>query len=141
AGAGNVLVSATGTLTVNGLTTINLTGSTGAGSYTLIDYTGSALTAAQFANLTIGTKPSDGRVYVLFNNTANTSVDLISQLGGASNTWTGALNGTWTPISGDPANAANWTIAYADGQQVLFDDTGSNTSISGTTVAPQTITV
>jgi len=71
-----VSVTGTDTLTVSG-GTINLTNAGGLsnGTYKLIDYNGTALSGASFANLTLGTQPA-GFTFALVNNTAGTSVDL-----------------------------------------------------------------
>ena len=136
-----------GTLAVNGLTTINITGSATAGTqYELLGYgNASALTSGQFANFQLGTTPGGaGLYYGLVNDTANKSVDVIVQSTGASLTWVGQTSNTWDTTS------VNWTPGgiYSNGTQVTFNDTGNtgpvesnNVTISGPAVQPQAITV
>jgi autotransporter-associated beta strand protein len=126
--------------TFNGLTTINLANaSMSSGYYGLIDYDGPvALTAVQFGSLKLGTNPGGGFVYTLFNNTANTSIDLsVEAISANILTWTGGTNNVWNTTT-----PGNWSpINYADGYRVIFNDTGLNRNITGPTVAPQQITV
>ncbi len=117
---------------------INITSSSGlgAGTYRLIDYTGTALTTAQFAGIGIGNTPT-GFYYGLVNNAADTAIDLIVETPGALNTWTGSASGVW-----DTTTAGNWSAgAFANGQQVTFGDGVTNRNISGGTVSPQRIVV
>ncbi len=82
---------------------INLTGTPAAGTYTAINYAGTALTTAQFGLFRPGTAPA-GKVIGLVNNTANTSLDIAVQTAGTTNTWTGGTSNTW-----DTTTANNWS--------------------------------
>ena len=126
----------TTSLTTGGPVTLNVTGSPSLGSFSLIDYSGTALTPAQFAGFRLGSNPGGGFLYGLVNNSGNTSVDVSVEALGAANTWTGSFDASW--ISND---SLNWNTAYVDGQRVTFNDSGANKSISGPSVAPQGITV
>jgi len=132
------LINATGQLTV-GLVTMNFTNGGGltAGAFRLVDYTGTALTSSQFAGLNVGSQPG-GFFITLVNNSGNTSVDAAVAAAAAFNTWTGSVNGIW-----DIASTANWSSGtYTDGEQVIFPSLGPvNRTITGVTVAPQSITV
>ncbi|MEA3210849.1 MAG: fibronectin-binding autotransporter adhesin [Chthoniobacter sp.] len=130
--------TSSGALTVTGASSINIAGTTPAvGTYPLIDYGGTALTAAQFANFRVGSTPGGSVFYGLSNNTGSTSLDLVVEALASSVTWTGATNGTWDTTT------TNWSApgTYADGNQVLFNDSGSNKTITGGPVSPQSITV
>src|SRR5204862_3479548 len=96
---------------------------------------GAALTAGQMAGMKLGTTPGAGLVYGLVNNSAGTSVDLSVETVHASQTWTGATNGTW-----DIATTPNFGGTYADTNQVVFNDAGANKNISGPAVNPQSST-
>ncbi len=133
------LLTSTTDLTVTGATTVNLNtaGPVAAGTYRLFDYTGTPLPGSQFANLDLGTAPTGAFYSLLVNNTAATTVDFVLENFGALNTWTGTTSGVW-----DTTTATNWTAgAFANGQQVTFDDSGVNKTITGDAVAPQRITV
>lgn len=130
------LNTGTSALSATGPVTLNLTGSPAIGTFPLIDYDGTALTSAQFAGFRLGTTPGGGFLYGLFNNTATSSVEVSVEAVGASNTWTGSADGSW-----NPGDVLNWTTPYQDGQQVTFNDSGSNKTLFGAAVAPQAITV
>ena len=130
------LLSTAGSASANsGLVNFSDAGSLAAGTYRLVDYGGTALSTSQFAGFRTGSGPA-GFFYGLVNNVTDTAIDLSVETPGASNTWTGAANGTWA--TGD---STNWTSTYQDGQQVTFADAAGARDISGTAVAPQRITV
>ncbi len=81
-------INSLATLIVNGSSLINVTNATlAAGTYVLVDYGTGSLTAAQFAQLALGTTPTGtGFTYSLVNDTANTSVDLVVSTAGSSGT-------------------------------------------------------
>jgi autotransporter-associated beta strand protein len=129
-----VTVGNTG-LSVNGLTTVNVTGAPTASTFPLIGYGGSALTVGQFAGFKLGATPGAGFLYGLVNNTAAKSVDLSVENVNPSTTWTGGVNGTWDTATN------NWSSGtFTQGNQVVFNDAGANTTISGAAVSPQAIT-
>src|SRR5581483_8627916 len=73
-----IKLSGTNTLSLAGLSTINISnlgGALGAGTYHLIDYTGTPL--ASLSNLQLGVTGGGPFSYSLSNNTTNTSIDLI----------------------------------------------------------------
>jgi autotransporter-associated beta strand protein len=128
-----------GTLTLNGANTINVVGGSlvAGNSYPLLTYT----TVSGAGTLTLGTLPGGvtGNV-TLIGNTYTLNVTAVANI-----VWTGATNGTW-----DINSTANWLISgvagvYLDGAQVLFDDTGLNTTtitnLPGTLLSPAGITV
>ena len=128
----------TGSATVAafGPVTFNVTGTPGVGTYPLIDYGGSAVSSGQIAGVKLGATPGGALLYGIVNNSSGTSIDLSVENAGASNTWTGATNGTWD------TSTANWSAGtFANGNQVTFNDAGTNKAISGADVSPQAITV
>ncbi|MEK0447003.1 MAG: hypothetical protein RLZZ399_2324, partial [Verrucomicrobiota bacterium] len=143
-----VVVTGSNLLTING-GTVNLSLSGGAnataGTYTLIDYAGSALSNTDFAKLTLAVSVlgANSLSVSLVNNTANTSVDLF--IGSLSRIWTGAANdgGLWNLSS-----TGNWTGsgAFFTGDTVSFDDSASGTTSvvlnnAGTAVSPTSIAI
>ena len=69
------------TVNSGGAATFNITGTTGVGTYSLIDYAGTAITAGQMAGMKLGTTPGGGFLYGLVNNAANTSIAVEATLG------------------------------------------------------------
>ncbi len=131
-------ITVTGTLTVNGTGTINLSGGgLPAGQFPLIRY-GSQTGAA---GLTLGSVPS-GMNATLSNNVANSTVDLV--VATVSATWNGNVSATW-----DINTTANWQIGglagqvYQEGEPVIFDDTAAgNFAVTLTgSLHPQSVTV
>jgi len=121
--------------------TINLSG--GAlpqGTYHLIQYSGS-IQGSGFGAFTLGTNPGGAYTYALVNNTGY--VDL--QVTALADIWTGAFSTEWSvnPIT----SPKNWTVTgvgpvdYADGQDVLFNDsaTGTTVNISVADVNPNSV--
>lgn len=120
----------------NGSNTLSLAGASAfqfnnagvatAGVYTLIDYNGTALTGAEFANLSIATTTvgSNNLTATLVNNSAGTSVDLDLK---ALRTWTGAGTdgGLWNLTSN-----GNWTPGgvFFNGDSITFDDSAAGTT-------------
>ncbi len=127
--------------------TFNFNGSNAAiGVYPLIDYSGTPLTAGQFSAFKIGTLFQ--RILAnLSNNAANTSVDL-NVTGLDFPKWTGLGSSEWSTNVLNPTK--NWVLAtggtptdFIPNDKVLFDDSGTNTtvSISVADVTPSTVEV
>ena len=123
------LLVASGAVTTNGTTTINLSavGLPAIGLYPLLDY-GSLGGSGSFA---LGSLPSPRMAAHLVNNTATDSLELDVTAVDASK-WTGAHGSTW-----DVSTTANWKLVsagsattYLQGDNVQFDDTGVNTAIN-----------
>src|SRR5439155_25076514 len=133
-----ISTGSSGVVVVNGQATINVTGTpAGPGTFPLISYGGADLTAGQFAGLRLGTNLSGaGLLFGLSNNSAAKTIDLALENVNPSVTWTGAVNGTWDSAT------ANWTPGnFASGNQLVFNHSGANTTITGAAVNPQAITV
>lgn len=93
---------------------VNLAGTASSGgTITLIDYTGTALTADEFSRIVLGTVPSGAATYELVNNKANTSVDLLITL--ENQVWKGFTDGNWD------LTTANWALASTPLVPMLFD--------------------
>jgi fibronectin-binding autotransporter adhesin len=115
------------------------------GTYTLIDYTGAALTPQLFASFNLGTLPSR-MVASLANNGANTSIDL-SVTGVDTIRWSGAVSSAWSTAV--IAGAKNWVLNsngvtptdYLAGDGVSFTDSAQTTlvNISAADVSPASI--
>ena len=147
---GQVAVTGASTLLPTGganSVTFNFNGSNAAiGVYPLIDYSGTPLTAGQFSAFKIGTLFQ--RILAnLSNNAANTSVDL-NVTGLDFPKWTGLGSSEWSTNVLNPTK--NWVLAtggtptdFIPNDKVLFDDSGTNTtvSISVADVAPSTVDV
>ncbi len=128
-----------GTLILNGANTINVVGGNfvAGNSYPLFSYT----TLSGAGSLSAGALP--GGVSGTITQAGNTWFLNVTAV--ANTVWTGTVNGTW-----DIAGTANWLNGgvagvYLDGGQVLFDDTGLNTTtitnLPGTVLLPGGITV
>ncbi|MEY5025155.1 MAG: hypothetical protein RLZZ244_683, partial [Verrucomicrobiota bacterium] len=99
-----------------------------AGTYTLIDYAGAALSGSQFSQISLASAVlgTNALSISLVNNTADTSIDL--WVAAESRVWSGAggNGGVWNLNSG-----SNWVgnTSFFNGDRVLFDDsaTGSTT--------------
>jgi fibronectin-binding autotransporter adhesin len=121
-----------------GSITINITGAApAAGTYTLIDYSGT-LQGAGFSAYTLGSVPA-GKNYAL--NDSGSAVELVVT---SNYTWTGAVGSEWSTaaISG----SKNWTkdggaIDYADDLGAIFDSTATSfiVDISGANVSPLSV--
>jgi len=135
--AANDLVAVGNNLTATGVNSINLaitSARLAAGSYTLMTFANVTGTLANFA------------LGGAFSNTPNATLvlnatSLVLQVGGSGllgDTWKGYQSGVWD------TSTLNWTnligsasVAYADGDAVLFDDTlVGNSVISGGPLAP-----
>jgi fibronectin-binding autotransporter adhesin len=123
-----------GALTPAGVSTFNLTdiGGAVAGTYTLIDYTGSAL--ADLSNFTLANGGDFGTWHgELQNNTGNTSVDLVVSAVVSGATWTGNTDNTWSTAgnwSGGVPNAIDASATFASissGQFNVNVDGGNKT--------------
>jgi autotransporter-associated beta strand protein len=119
-----------GTLTLNGVNTINIIGGNlvAGSSYPLIAFT----TLAGSGSYVLGTLPPG-----VAGNLSTSANTIYLNVTGVTNTiWTGAVNGTW-----DINTTANWTNAgtpgnaYINGSPVQFDDTGLNTATISNSVA------
>ncbi len=135
-------VTASGSLSVSGANTINITGSGWVlGEFPLIAYTGTTL--PNVSNFKLGALP--GITAVLVNNTANHTLDLSITRIGQTLSWYGSVSTSWDFTS------ANWNNGgslgdYTDGSAVTFDDSldnlTENTNISlSVTVQPYTVTL
>jgi autotransporter-associated beta strand protein len=126
----------TGTLTLKGMTTVNiLSGTFSAGqTYPLINYTGIVGTGG----FTVGALPG-GVVATIVTNGNNIALNVTVA---PIYLWTAAVNGNW-----NIATTANWSTnggatTYPDGSTVWFDDTAAITSVTNTvTVSPGSMTV
>jgi len=143
----------TGGLTVNGTTTINLSGtSLTTGVFTLIDYSGT-IGGSGFGALTLGTLNLPARaIPTLINNTGNTSIDL--SITADFPKWLGNVNGTWDIDNGTGTGTQNWKLVTGNtatrylqtgtsSDAVLFDDsaTGATTVNIASTVTPALVTL
>ena len=64
------------------------------------------------------------------------SLVMIARVEAVSTTWTGGVNNVWSTAVG-----GNWTAGFTGGDDVLFDDSGTNTTINVSgTVDPGSIT-
>jgi autotransporter-associated beta strand protein len=115
----NDLIVVGGQLNISGATTFNLVGSTGSGvTYTLIQYNSFS---GDLANVTI---PAG---FVLTNNTANKTIQLIASHVPANLTWRGdGAGNAW-----DIGVTANWIQSgtnqfFYNSDTVTFDNSGSN---------------
>lgn len=143
-------VTGTDTLIPNGgaaSSTINILGAApSVGTYTLIDYAGSPLSAGAYGAFTLGTLPN--RVTAgLVNNSGNTSVDLNVSLVDTAR-WSGALSSEWsTAVLG---GSKNWVLNsdgttptdYLAGDTVSFTDSATTTTVdvSVANVSPAGVT-
>ncbi len=95
------VINVTGAFTLAGTSTINIAsfaGGLAAGTYQLINYTGSAIT--NFSNLSLGSTAGGAFTYALSNNQGNTSIDLV--VTASSVEWGSTGGGVWSTV-------ANWT--------------------------------
>lgn len=149
---GSPAVNVTGTdlFVANGGTssaTVNIIGSAPAlGTYTLIDYAGTALSPAAYASFAIGTLPN--RVTAnLVNNSSNTSIDLNVTLVDTAR-WSGALGNEWSTAT--LSNPKNWVLNsdgttgtdYLQNDTVSFTDSATATvvDVSAANVNPASMT-
>lgn len=112
------------------------------GTVTLIDYSGTPLTEAEFGRFALGLLPGGLANYELVNNTANTSIDLLVTL--EDQVWKASTDGNWD------STTTNWALASTPGTPAvfsldhpcLFDDTSANQSVTieAGGVAPLSIT-
>ena len=127
-GGSNDLVVVNGNLTLNGGTVVNLNflaGAPGAGSYTIMKYTGS-LTGNPAVMLTA---PALGTSYNVSFVASNSSVVMVIAGAPQSQLWTGINSSAWDFAT------ANWTnkntlVAdnFSQGDSVTFDDSGNSAS-------------
>ena len=114
-GATNDRIDVAGTLTppASGTHTINLGGTTTAGgTLKLIDFTGTALSPAEFARFALSTTPAGAATYQLVNNTTDASLDLLITL--EDQLWKGSSDGNWD------VGTTNWALASTPGTPVPF---------------------
>jgi autotransporter-associated beta strand protein len=95
-------------------------------------------------NFTLGTLPGTYQGY-LSNNTANSSIDLVLTNGPTTISqlaWSGAANGNWDTASLNWLNGSS-PSTYADGAEVLFDDSATGPTAINLTqiVSPTSVTV
>ena len=127
-----VTVSTPGTGLVISLTALGLQ----PGQFPLIQYTGTPLSAGQFANLSLS--PPPGVVATLSNNTANLTVDIVITSAPKQLTWYGAGGTNWD------FSTVNWKFTNTDtiyqqytngagviaGDGVTFDDSLTNDGVN-----------
>ncbi|MGL4420977.1 MAG: beta strand repeat-containing protein [Gemmataceae bacterium] len=137
-----VTVSGTDTLTGGGILRLTNAQAYANGTYTLIDYTGAAITTG----FTIDPIPGRTSVALVYNN-ANTSID--ASIASDSIKWGGQINNTWdtgTAINIGGTNNFRLVSNNADTNFVLadtplFDDTASSFTINiPGTVLPSNVT-
>lgn len=135
----------TGALTLNGVLTVNLFGTTalGSGTYKLIDYTTLAGSGTlPTSSFSIGNRSTASIV----NNIIDTSIDLVVSTDTPK--WTGLDSGAW--MAGSTGINKNWKLGvagtatdYLDDDQVIFDDTATGTRsivIDSSSVFPSSTT-
>ena len=141
ASAGNDQIVVGGALNLSGVNTIQispLSGSLGIGTYKL--FTCGSVSGA-LANLQLSGSPGTGLKAVL--NVTGTEVDLVVTLAGAQFTWKGdGIANNWDYTTANWITNAVATL-FADGDFVVFDDTGSASPAVNLTasVSPGGITV
>jgi autotransporter-associated beta strand protein len=127
-----IAVTASDGLTVpgpGGTHTINIFNDpVASGSIPLIDYSGTALTAAEFSRITLGILPSLGS-FELVNNTANTSIDLKITL--QNQIWKGFADGNWDGSTQNWAleNAPAVPAAFSFDNPAVFNDSAAITNV------------
>src|SRR5262249_27016764 len=123
----------------------SLSGLSGPGQVSLIKYAG-AIAGAGF-NFVLGTLPPD--VFAagyLSNNTANSSVDLVITsllVPDSFLTWNGDVSGDWDTETANWKNNISAGLTYADGQDVVFNDSASGAIVVNLTdtFTPSSVTV
>ena len=128
-----------GALTVNGQTTINITGGNFVvgNAYPLISYT--SIDGA--GGFQVGSMPR-GMVGNIVTNGGNTIALSVTAFAPVKNVWIGSVNTNW-----DIATTANWQTNggadfYFEGDATRFDDTATVTNVFVTTVvSPNSVTV
>lgn len=122
-------IAVTNLLTLNGANVLTLrfpNGVAPGGTYTLMTYAGKTGTG------TLSLDKTYPNTFLTVGETA-TTITISDVL-----TWTGSVNGDWDTLT------ANWSpMNYSDGNAVIFDDTGANTTSINipTPVSPLFITV
>jgi autotransporter-associated beta strand protein len=111
----------TGTLSVGGTVTVNITSGTFAAgnNYPLIQWTTSG--PADASSFVLGSSPGLTATLTVSGSTLYLNVSAVSDI------WTGAVNGNWD------TSTANWTghaSVFANGAAVLFDDSALNPSVT-----------
>jgi fibronectin-binding autotransporter adhesin len=109
-------IAVTGALTLNGTSTITIGNVSGTptltnGTYSLITYTGSALTTAQFNDLTLGTTTLDGKTLSLVNGATGAS-------------------GVELMVSSAVVPGTNYSLSVAAGANLLHQ--GGTTTVTST---------
>ena len=141
-GAKTLTVSTTNGLTNSGAAgsiTVNITGTApAAGTYTLVDYSGTLQGAGGFNAYTLGSVPA-GKNYEL--NDSGSAVELVVT---SNYTWTGAAGNEWSTAT--ITGSKNWSkdggaIDYANDLGAIFDNTATSfiVDISGTNVSPLSV--
>jgi autotransporter-associated beta strand protein len=141
-GAKTLTVSTTNGLTNSGTAgsiTVNITGTApAAGTYALVDYSGTLQGAGGYSAYTLGSVPA-GKNYEL--NDSGSAVELVVT---SNYTWTGAAGSEWSTAA--IAGSKNWSkdggaIDYANDLGAIFDSTATSfiVDISGTNVSPLSV--
>ncbi len=136
---------ASGTLTLNGATTVNITGQTGfsQGRYTLLGYgTLSGFSAGSFSIGTSSGLAASGYSYSFFNDTANKVIDLNVLLAGTVKTWSGGHSNGMGGANWDTTtqNWNNGTATYNDGNPAAFQGADSVVFATGATTGNVNVT-
>ncbi len=141
-------IAITSTLTMSGVNVIQLSspsGSIAVGTYTLMTFASSTASTFKFPN---GTESMiiGSSTLTLINGTTSLTLTVANASASvppfAALTWKGNSSGTWDTSTANWLNSAAVSSAYAEGNQVAFDDTASgNFSVSGGTVSPLSVTV
>lgn len=115
-GATSDKIVASGQLTApaTGTHQFNLSGTpVSGGTIKLIDYSGTALSPADFAKFTLNTTTLGAATLSLVNNIADTSVDLLITL--EDQVWKGSTDGNWDNTT------TNWAFASTPAIAIAFD--------------------
>ncbi len=126
--AGVDRINGTGGLTLTGVSTFFLQdlGGLAAGTYSLIDYTGTL--SGDLTNLALSTNSINGFTLSLVNNTSNTSIDLSVAAPVVTASWNVDADGNWS-------DGGNWTGGTAP------NGVGHTATFASVITAPRTVTV
>lgn len=122
-------------LTLSGLAAVNMTGPIAIGEFPLFGYG----TISGPGGLTIGQVPL-GTIATLVTNVTAHTIDLVVS-GINSAIWTGTINGNWDTATTN-WQVAGTPVAYAQGADVVFNDSASLSAITlTTTLSPNSVAV
>jgi len=138
------MISIGGSLSLSGTTTITpnlLSGTLAIGTYTLISGTG-GITSGNASNLVWGGAASNQSITFNTTTTPGTITMTVSGTAGSNLVWTGTSGNAW-----DANTTANWNSSgtaakFFNGNNVTFDDTSSNGTVTLTgSLQPGSVTV